>query len=293
MARLAARPHLTQKVVVDSRNPGGTADDEAYDDGNQFERHGDRQLCRIKAAYHFLTRMRLLDAVSGFVCLGSKLGDFYSRYGKPVCVIGNGFDTSSVRPRSSPHNPRPKPVFVGSRGQPWHGVDKLVEVAAALPEMDFHIVGEAAAGTAANFVAHGYLDWPRLRELYSTTDVGIGTLALHRIGMNEITPLKTREYLAHGLPVIGAYDDIDLRESAFFLRLPNTESGVRDSIDPIGVFVLNWKDRPIDMNEVTQRIDSRHKEAQRLAGSEAYQRYRAVTILARDADHAPRAPAQP
>lgn len=37
--------------------------------------------------------------------------------------------------------------------------------------------------------------------------VCIGTLALHRKNMTEASPLKTREYLAHGFPVIIGYKD--------------------------------------------------------------------------------------
>ena len=95
----------------------------------------------LKARYHLTTRTWLIGIVNGFVCVGRELGDFYNQYGKPVCVIGNGFDTSSVSSRPPPFNLRPQLIFVGSKGPTWHGVHKLLNVAAVLPEMDFHIVG--------------------------------------------------------------------------------------------------------------------------------------------------------
>lgn len=217
-----------------------------------------------KARYHLATRRWLIKLAKGFVCVGRELSEYYSRYGKPVEVVGNGFDTTSVIPRPVPRNNRVQLVFVGSPGQSWHGVDKLVEVADQFSDMDFHIVGEHVENPPSNFIVHGYLDWNQLSALYGKMDFGFGTLALHRKSMSEISPLKSREYVAYGLPVIGAYEDTDLEGCEFFLRIPNVESGVKESIPMIRIFIQSWKDRELDVSLVKSRVDSTHKEMRRL-----------------------------
>ena len=177
---------------------------------NSNDVHEVHQYGAAKARYHLMTRQVVLDAVTGFVCVGNELARYYSRYRKPVRAIGNGFDARGVTPRHAPHNARPQLVFVGTAGQSWHGVDKLVAVADQLADMDFHVVGERVDRVPPNFTAYDYMDWPALSALYQRMDIGFGTLALHRKQMDEISPLKTREYLAYGLPVIGASQLIKL-----------------------------------------------------------------------------------
>lgn len=231
---------------------------------NSNDVHEVHQYGWLKARYHLTTRKWVIDRARGFVCVGREVGEYYQRYGKAVAVVGNGFDTTSVQPRVPLMNRRPQLVFVGSPGQAWHGVDKLLAVADQLSDMDFHIVGENIDRYPPNFKSYGYLTWPKLSQLYKNMDFGFGTLALHRKNLGEITPLKTREYLAYGIPVIGAYEDTDLDGCEFFLRLPNIEAGVSDSVELIRDFVRKWQGKPIDMDFVRTRIDSSVKEAARI-----------------------------
>jgi len=218
----------------------------------------------LKAKYHLATRKFLLDAVDGFVGVGREISEIYRGYGKPVECIGNGFDMSRIAPRKPPANDRPQLVFVGSAGQAWHGVDKLVAVGGLFSEMDFHIVGANVESAPANFVVHGFLDRAKLAELYSIIDCGFGSLALHRNNMSEASPLKSREYLAYGIPVIGAYCDSDVDGCDFFLRLANTEQGVADAVESVRDFIYRWKGKEIDMEVVRAKIDMSVKEKQRL-----------------------------
>lgn len=217
-----------------------------------------------KARYHLATRQMLVRAVDGFVCVGKDVQAVYCGYGKPVALIGNGFDLDSVRPREIPENTRPQLVFVGSAGQAWHGLDQILLMAAELKECDFHIVGDLVHDAPSNVRSYGHVGWDELDKIYRKMDFGIASLALHRIGVNEITPLKTREYLAYGLPVIGAYDDTDLTGCDFFLRLPNRECGVSESLGAIRSFVATWHRRAIDREWVRGRIDSAVKERKRV-----------------------------
>jgi hypothetical protein len=218
----------------------------------------------ITSVYGKLTRKRIIEHVSGFVCVSDELAELSKAYGRPAIAIGNGFDLSSVSPRIPPRNPRPRLVFVGTPGQSWHGVDKVLELATELPEMDFDVVGDVFLHSLSNVTMHGSLSWAELDMLYQKVDVGIGTLALHRKSMNQATPLKTREYLAYGIPVLGAYRDPDLLDCPFYLQLPNTPECATCSIALVRNFVSLWKGQTIDREMVRERIGADVKERARL-----------------------------
>lgn len=162
-------------------------------------------------------------------------------------------------------NERPGLIFVGSPGQDWHGVDKVEAMAEALPEFDFHLVvpGLMKSGPR-NLIYHGEVVGENLSKLYAKMDVAIGSLALHRKNMDEACPLKCREYSAYGLPIIAGYRDTDLSGASFYLELPNTEDNVRESIQQIRGFVLDWIGRPFPYAEAVDRLDAVKKEDKRL-----------------------------
>lgn len=95
-------------------------------------------------------------------------------------------------------------------------------------------------------------------------NIGIGTLALHRKGMKEASPLKVREYLAYGLPVILGYKDTDVDGKDFVLNIGNYELNVNENKQQITDFVNEWSDRRVDQEQVIQLIDWEMKEQRRL-----------------------------
>jgi hypothetical protein len=83
--------------------------------------------------------------------------------------------------------------------------------------------------------------------------------------MNEACPLKVREYLAYGLPIIIGYSDTDFLERPdFILTLPNHENNVNESLSEIEKFVLKWKGKRVPRDMITH-IDICEKEKQRLS----------------------------
>lgn len=220
----------------------------------------------LRAGYHLLTRSWLIKAAAGFVCVSKEIGALYSGFGRPVAVIGNGFDLTAVKAREPSASLPIRAVFVGSDGQAWHGVDKIIDLAVVLPEIEFHIVGVKvrSVGIPSNVVLHGRMDWVELNALYQNMDFGFGTLALHRKNMKEACPLKSREYLAYGLPIVGAYVDTDLSGEDFFLEIANTESGVLEAKEEILKFAKRWKGKAIDRRRVQALIGNDAKEQKRL-----------------------------
>ena len=136
--------------------------------------------------------------------------------------------------------------FVGSPNQSWHGVDKVVKLAKLLPTVNFHIVGVAedeldkivnVDTKLENIKFYGYLKGTELLNQMKKWDVGVSSLALHRKNMEEACPLKSRQYLSLGIPMVYAYDDPDMTgDEPFCLKLPNVEGNVEHCLEEISRF---------------------------------------------------------
>ncbi|AMD45212.1 glycosyltransferase family 4 protein [Bordetella holmesii] len=242
---------------------------------NSIARNEYRRSAPTKYLIECMSRKRFPRAASGLVAVTQELVDDVPAVGHALrTVISNGYDFGRVVPRTPPSNQRPQLLLVGSPGQDWHGVDKVIRMAVLLPEFDFHLVvpGLAQSGPA-NVHFHGGLYGEALAQRYAQTDVALGTLALLRKGMRQAAPLKTREYLAYGLPVIAGYEDADLRGAPYWLDIGNTESKVEDAVQAMRDFVLHWQGRILDRADARRRLDYAVKEVERLAFFEQVRRH--------------------
>lgn len=224
---------------------------------------------RPRALYNRLTRGLILRRVAALVFVTSELADrpAFQRASVRHAVITNGVDLADYPVLDPPTGGPPRLVFVGTGDVAWHGVDKVGRLAALRPDWQFDIVGVArpAAFDIPNVTWHPSLDRPRLLEVMARADVGIGTLALHRKDLDEGSPLKVREYLAVGLPVLYGYHDPDADDlGPYVLRIDNTETSIEDAIDRIDAFVCGARGVRVPRSSVAH-IDAAVKEGQRLA----------------------------
>jgi len=92
---------------------------------------------------------------------------------------------------------------------------------------------------------HGMINSSKLDELYNGFDLGVASLGLHRIGVECGSFLKSREYLAKGLPMITAskIDILEGQQFTFVERFPADESNI--SIEKI----IKFHDRIYHNNE--------------------------------------------
>lgn len=222
--------------------------------------------------YYRLTRNIFLKQAAGFTPASHELADFYARYDKPMVVISNGIELGEIIPFGPPDNVRPKLFFIGStfnsRPQPWHGVDKIIKLAQQQPEWDFEVVGPTPAQLPSplppNVTAHGFLSQNEYNKFLSQADVAIGSLALHRISLNESSSLKVREYLAYGIPTVVGCRDTDFSPPPeFVLQLPNSSDSIEKSLPELREFVERWRGRRIDRRQVLC-LDMSVKEGKRL-----------------------------
>jgi len=228
----------------------------------------------LKNLYHRLTRHRVLSPILGFVPVTRELARVAHPFRRPVEVIAN-----AIRLDSLPALPAPPPgfpvnlVFIGSARTPWHGLERIGELARIFPQWQFHVVGDDVSiwplvspqPPPPNLTFHGTLPRDRYLPLVAAATAALGTFGLYRKGMQEACPLKVREYLALGLPVIGACADTDIPEDAdYYLRLPNNAAPLAPHRTTIAAFLERWRGRRVPRAAIAH-LDTSVKEAARLA----------------------------
>jgi hypothetical protein len=224
----------------------------------------------LLAAFYKTTQRRVLKHIEGFACVTGEIAKKYRALEKVVAVTPNAAwgEPGAVAPSG---NTVPTFVFVCSRtvGESWHGVDKVFELARTLSDLRFNIVGLTADDFPGqtipdNVIMHGPLHGEALMTIYRQSDIGFGSLAVHRSGVTEACPLKTREYLMFGLPVVVGYTEAEerLRTADYILDLGSHETNVADGVERIREFAWRWMGRRIE--EDRSFLTSRAKAQQRL-----------------------------
>lgn len=109
------------------------------------------------------------------------------------------------------------PTFLFMAGQfiPGHGLDLLWDVIhGSTANVRVHLVGQVSPSMQKlisqdnRFVMHGHLDQDSIQEVAAHCWLGLSALAIDREGLSLACPLKTRSYLAMGLPTFGSFPDV-------------------------------------------------------------------------------------
>jgi hypothetical protein len=237
---------------------------------NDLTQHED--LGGLYSLYNRLTRGLFLHRVHGLVTVSRELeaSPAFASYRKPTRTIANGIDLDAFPQLPAPANETPRLVFIGSPGYVWHGIDKLVEFARRYRDLQLDIVGydklPELEPLPENLKLHGYLRSEEYKKVLASADVAVSSLALHRIQLEEASPLKSRECLALGLPLVLAYQDTDLGDAEydFLLKIPNKEDNIQTHGEAIRAFAHRMRGCRADRAILERRISSASKEAQRL-----------------------------
>lgn len=209
--------------------------------------------------YFRIFRDRFLSNADGFITVTKELADLtsYREYKKPIIYIPNGIDLSKFSiVKSAQHSDTTRLFFIGTSNYTWHGVDIVEKIAERIPDYEFHIVGKKGKRKIPkNVIYYGELSQDEYVKILGKCQICIGTLALHRTKMKEASPLKTREYLAYGFPIIIGYKDTAFLESKpdFILELDfSNENITEDDILKIKNFVKKNKNRVVKRDEINE-----------------------------------------
>lgn len=117
-------------------------------------------------------------------------------------------------------------VFIG-QNFPWHGLDRIIDIFTSYSQIGVVIIGPIPdIDPPKNIRFLGPVAHSALPSLLGLFDFAIGTFAWERIGIHEGCPLKTRDYLISGLPVL-----VNYIESA-------------SSIPELSPYIVHYGDRP-------------------------------------------------
>jgi len=154
---------------------------------------------------------------------------------KPCIMIPNGIDVQSVSSTefSKFDGTRLNIVFVASEFVLWQGLEILLEGLRQYKgkvHVELNLIGvltEIQKDTLSRsrqknitINMRGKQFGEVLDRYFREAHVAISSLALYEKNMKEACPLKSREYIARGIPFVYAYDDSDLNgDEAFALKL--------------------------------------------------------------------------
>ena len=187
-----------------------------------FSRLVNMALVYLQGSLPFLSATKIIQYAkeSTFFSFGVK---------NKTIMVGNGVDVDSIPIReNTPKWPdkRLNIIAVGTVAL-WHGWDKVIYIIRDLKEEGFNdfdikftIIGKGPeleklkslveeCNLENNVFFKGFLTGQDLHNEYEKAHIGIGSLGWDRIGVNIASPIKTREYLACGLPCVYRTKDFD------------------------------------------------------------------------------------
>ena len=224
---------------------------------------------RSKTRYLFFSiyKKRYYKKIDGVVYVTNELmqiNEFKIKDHVPRISISNGINLQEFQTLPKQQNQVPALFFMGHPNQPWHGVSELVEFARVNQNIEVHIVGESVQISLPNLYSYGRVTRKDIFSIASKCTAGVGSLNLSKIELNEASPLKVREYLALGLPVILRYQDPDLKSTdGFVLQLPSDERTLLHFSIEIQEFLDSWKGKRVS-HEFIKSLDVSVKEKARL-----------------------------
>lgn len=163
-------------------------------------------------------------------------------FGVKTIQTMNGIDVKSVRPVCGDKSDESiNLLFVGFMEKQM-GLERIINGMsrhANKMNVKLHFVGSGSKlkmyhdladklGLSSYIKFYGNLYGNELDEVYDKADLGISPCAMYKIGLNCLSALKTREYLAKGLPFIGGcqIDVFENHPSDFYLEFANDSSPI-------------------------------------------------------------------
>ena len=181
-------------------------------------------------------------------------------YGIPALHMPNGIWVNRFPARKKKSKENTIQLVAIGKWNFWHGLDRVIQGIAEYQNLRKHIrpvilkvIGDGPArpglermvkdnklGAVIEFITD--TDEERKNEIFQKADIAIGTLGMHRKGLDYDSSLKHREYCARGIPFILSAPDYSFPSSLQFVKYePPT-------------------DEPIDIKNLLHHFDSIQEE---------------------------------
>lgn len=196
-----------------------------------------------------LTRKYLKKYVDRVITFGKEEKIF----GIKTIQLDNAIDIDSIKlskEDKNEHN-RKKINFIGVAGLAfWHGYDRMIKSVASYykannsVEILFHVVGDGEIrkeleelseklNVQDKVIFYGNKYEKELDDIFEKCQIGVDSLGRHRSGNNYNNSLKSKEYIARGIPLIKSHIDFSLKNLNFYYDVSSDENifNLKDIID--------------------------------------------------------------
>jgi len=117
-------------------------------------------------------------------------------------------------------------TIVASHYAPWHGLDRVLKslrgyrhktyaiylhIVGKIPSELLTVVEEFKTRNMIFVLVYGKLDTQDLDNVFAKTHMACDSLAMYRLNMNESSTLKSKEYIARGIPYLYSAEDKDMQ----------------------------------------------------------------------------------
>lgn len=169
-------------------------------------------------------------------------------FGVPTIKAINGIDVDSLTARVLPEKKEQIDLVAVAYMQKHHGYERVIkglrDYYATNPKRNvlLHFVGEGpekkrylkmvADWNLEKYVLfYGSKTGKELDSVYDNKDMGITALGMYKVNINITSELKSREYLAKGLPMITGceIDVLNQNEIPYYMQFPNDNSEINIS----------------------------------------------------------------
>ena len=168
-------------------------------------------------------------------------------FGIPTVRSINGIDFEAVRERKPDDKSEGINLIAVAGIAIWHGYDRFLEgmgeyyQKGGTENIVFHLVGDGEAvkdykrivekyGLEQHVIFYGVKYGEELDEIYDKCDIGLEGLGCHRKNISLSGSLKSREYMAKGLPFITACEMDIMNEEDFVLHVPSDDTPIDISL---------------------------------------------------------------
>lgn len=139
-------------------------------------------------------------------------------FGIATIRTGNGIDVDSVRVRTLDSHGDELRLIAAAVLNDWHGYDRLIRGLAEYEgerKVVFHLIGEGPCyeeykalakelNVEDSVVFYGSKTKAEVEDIYDICDMAVESLGWHRSQVTMGTSLKTREYVAKGMPILAS-----------------------------------------------------------------------------------------
>lgn len=193
-------------------------------------------------------------------------------FGVPAICLDNGVDFDTVRFTPTVFPEDRMDMIAVSAMSPCHGYERAIEgiknYLETKPEIPvyLHLVGDGQERSSWEaltdkynlrdyVIFHGHQTGDELINTFDQCQIGLSILGMYKMGMEAVSPLKTREYAAMGKPFVYANDELNIDENTpFCMRVPN-------SAQPLDIkAVLDFYNRVKEIPQICETMSSFAKE---------------------------------